>query len=101
VKRYPIVKLADDISAHPFTGWRENGLVLIECNDRESAVRHGARFIRNNATGRVVSVEFSRQRRVNPKYVNPCLSCSSLEHRTYSRKCPKNKRRLHPEGIKP
>lgn len=85
--RYPKVKLAADISAHPFTGWRADGHVLIEANTRESAIRAGAVFVRNNLSGVVMKIDNSRQHRFTPVYVNPCLACRSLEHKTYSRKC--------------
>jgi len=91
MKRYPIVKLAADISGHAFTGWTENGHVLIEANSRESALKHGAKYVRNNFTGVVMHVPFDMQHRISPKYVSPCLACGSLEHRTYSRKCAKGK----------
>jgi hypothetical protein len=89
MKRYPIVRLAGDLSLHAYTGWDANGHVLIESNSRESALKHGAAFVRNNASGIVMRVENSRQHRITPQYVNPCLACGSLEHKTYSRKCVK------------
>jgi hypothetical protein len=91
MKRYPIVLLASDTSAHGYTGWRANGHVLCECDQMESVIRIGAAFIRINPTGTVHRVDTaSKLFRVTPKYVNPCLACGSLTHKTYSPKCERH-----------
>ncbi len=92
MKHYPIVKLAEDFSLHLYTGWSAGGLVLIECNNRASAIKHGAAFVRHNLTGVVMDVSNVRQHQITPKYVRPCLACRSLEHITYSRKCEKTRK---------
>lgn len=86
------LKLEFDISMHPFTGWRPNGLVCIECNDVQSAVRYGAEYVRDNKTRKVYRIiDGHKKIAVNPEYVQPCIACNSLEHKTYSKACPKSK----------
>jgi hypothetical protein len=83
------VKLASDISGHPYTGWRADGHVLCESNSIQACITHGAQFIRINSTQHVREMDGGELRAVNADYVNPCLACGSMNHKTYSKKCSK------------
>ena len=82
------LKLESDISAHPYTGWTATGRVLIECSEIASAIRHGAEYVRDNDSRQVWRiVDGHKKIAVKPEYVNACIACGSLEHKTYSKQC--------------
>lgn len=83
------VKLAKDFSMHPFTGWRADGHVLCESNSIEACLKAGAHYIRINSTQHVREVDGGKLRAVNVDFINPCLACGSMDHKTYSKKCQK------------
>ena len=90
-RTWPTVKLESVIGWHEYTGWNDKGLLLVHSSSLERAIYHGARYIRHERTGAVQRVgSDSRLYRIRPKYVSPCLACRSLEHRTYSKACPKD-----------
>ena len=95
------MKLEKVFSLHPYTGWTVSGRMLIDCNDAAHARQYGAKFIRNNKTGEVRRISSAYSSKVSgvvvkATYVDPCIACGSLNHKTYSRVCPRKRQPWEP-----